>query len=107
MHVVENQKCYEHITFDSNGAPIIVGTNTKVTELIVERLAYGWSPEELHFQHQYLSLGQIYAALAYYADHSDELDKDIERRLHKIEKLQQKASPSPIMKKLKARKKVK
>jgi hypothetical protein len=37
----------------------------KVIELILEKSAYGWSPEELHFQHAYLTLGQIYSALAY------------------------------------------
>ena len=42
--------------------------------------AYGWSPEELHFQHPDLSLGQIHSALAYYWDHRNELDRDIERR---------------------------
>ena len=35
----------------------------------------------MHFQHPNLTLGQIYSALAYYADHQEELDKDIERRL--------------------------
>ncbi|MBF0328235.1 MAG: DUF433 domain-containing protein [Nitrospirae bacterium] len=34
----------------------------KVVELVVEKIAYGWSPEELHFQHPYLTLGQIYSA---------------------------------------------
>jgi uncharacterized protein (DUF433 family) len=41
----------------------------KVIELVREQDAYGWSPEELHFQHPYLSLGQIHSALAYYWDH--------------------------------------
>jgi hypothetical protein len=31
-----------------------------VVELVVEKMAYGWSPEEFHLQHPYLSLGQIY-----------------------------------------------
>ena len=45
---------------------MIAGTTMKVVELVVEKNAYGWIPEELHFQHPYLSLGQIYSALAYY-----------------------------------------
>ncbi len=32
---------------------------------VVEQKAYGWSAEELHFQHPYLTLGQIHSALAY------------------------------------------
>ena len=69
---------YEHIVLDENGIPLVDGTNLKVTELIVEQSAHGWSPEELHFQHPYLSLGQIHSALAYYWDHRDELDHNIE-----------------------------
>jgi uncharacterized protein (DUF433 family) len=57
---------YEYIILDENGVPIIEGTNMKVIELVLETTAYGWSPEELHFQHPYLSLGQIHSALAYY-----------------------------------------
>ena len=61
-------------------APIISGTTMKVVELVMAQMAYGWSPEELRFQHPYLTLGQIYSALAYYWDHQEELDADIERR---------------------------
>ena len=61
--------------------PIIAGTNIKVVELILEKTAYGWSAEELHFQHPCLTLGQIHSALACYWDHQGELDQDIERRI--------------------------
>ena len=57
---------YEHVVLDEKNFPIVAGTNMKVIELVLEKTAYGWSPEELHFQHPYLSLGQIYSALAYY-----------------------------------------
>ncbi|MDP3112302.1 MAG: DUF433 domain-containing protein [Thermodesulfovibrionales bacterium] len=76
---------YEHITLDEKGVPIVAGTTLKVVEIVAEKIAYGWSPEELHFQHPYLTMGQIYSALAYYYDHSDELNKDIERRLKSIQ----------------------
>jgi len=42
---------YEPIVVNEDGVPIIAGTTMKVVELVVERAAYGWSPEELHFQH--------------------------------------------------------
>jgi uncharacterized protein (DUF433 family) len=63
---------------------LIAGTTVKVVELILETTAYGRSPEELHFQHLHLSLGQIHSALAYYWDHAAELDRDIERRMEKV-----------------------
>ena len=86
---------YEHIVLDETNVPIIAETTMKVIELVVEKIAYGWSPEELHLQHPYLTLGQIYSALAYYADHADELDRDIERRLQSIEQLCRASAPSP------------
>lgn len=92
---------YEHIIIDKNEVPIIAGTSMKVVELVVERKAYGWSPEELQFQHPYLTLGQIYSALAYYWDHINELEQDINRRLQEIEHLTRKVSRSPLVNRLK------
>jgi uncharacterized protein (DUF433 family) len=89
---------YEHIVLDTTGVSIIAGTNMKVIELVLEKYAYGWSPEELHFQHPYLTLGQIHSAFAYYWDHQKELDADIEKRLAAVEKTQQKMKPSKFLK---------
>jgi uncharacterized protein (DUF433 family) len=94
---------YEHIMLGENRVPTIAGTTMKVVELILDHLAYGWSPEELHFQHPYLSMGQIYSALAYYWDHKAELDQDLERRLQLIDQLQQTTMPTPLAERLKAK----
>ena len=94
---------YEHITTDEKNVPLISGTTTKVIELIAEKLAYGWSPEELHFQHPYLTLGQIYSALAYYSDHEDELNRDLDQRLQQINKLTQASKTSSLRDKLRAK----
>ncbi len=99
MSAVETR--YEHVVLNQDGAPVIAGTNMKVVELILERIAYGWSPEELHFQHPYLTMGQIFSALAYYADHQEELDQDIEQRLQSVDKMQRTAGPSLLSARLK------
>ena len=91
---------YEHIVLDENGVPIIAGTNMKVIELVLEKMAYGWSPEELHLQHPYLTLGQIYSALAYYWDHREELDQDIERRLKRADRIQKSIPTSTLIDRL-------
>ena len=91
---------YEHIEQDADGVPFVAGTTMKVVELVMAQTAYGWSPEELHFQHPYLTLGQIHAALAYYWDHKDELDDDIARRSQLVERLQQEAAPSALAQRL-------
>jgi uncharacterized protein (DUF433 family) len=94
---------YEHIMLDENQVPTIAGTTIKVTELVLDHVAYGWSPEELHFQHPYLTMGQIYSALAYYWDHKVELDQDIERRRQFIDQVQQTTKPPPLAERLKAK----
>jgi uncharacterized protein (DUF433 family) len=98
--MAEMMTTYEHIQIDSNGVPIIIGTNMKVVELVMAQLAHGWSPEELHFQHAYLSLGQIHSALAYYWDHKTELDADIGHRNQFAEAERNKAGLSPLAGKL-------
>lgn len=95
---------YEHIVLDEQGSPLIAETNMKVVELVVESKAYGWSPDELYFQHPYLSLGQIHSALAYYWDHVEELNEDIERRLRDADRRRDAAAPAPpLLARLKAR----
>lgn len=87
---------YPHVEHDARGNPILSGTTLKVVELVMAQKAHGWSPEELHFQHPDLSLGQIHSALAYYWDHQEELDADIERRSQYAEEARRQAGPSPL-----------
>jgi uncharacterized protein (DUF433 family) len=87
---------YEHIALNEDRVPSIVDTTMKVVELVAEQQAYGWSPQELHFQHPYLTLGQIHSALANYGDHREELARDIQRRLECVEELQSASRPSEI-----------
>jgi uncharacterized protein (DUF433 family) len=92
---------YEHIVVDDSGVPRIAGTTMKVVELVTAQIAYGWSPEELHFQFPQLLLGQIYSALAYYWDHQDEVDQDIACRLATVER--QQIASSALRARLRAR----
>jgi uncharacterized protein (DUF433 family) len=87
---------YEHIQLDEKGVAFIKGTTMKVVELVMAHKAYGWSPEELHFQHPYLTMSQIHSALAYYWEHKEELEADIQRRGEYVEQLREEAGPSPL-----------
>jgi hypothetical protein len=49
----------------------------KVSEIVLDKVAWGWSPEEIHFQHPHLSMAQIYAALTCYYENQAALDKQI------------------------------
>ena len=75
------------IEIDEQGVPWISGANTKVIEVVLDKMAYGWSPEEMHRQHSHLSMAQIHAALSYYYEHQAEVDADIERRNRYVEEM--------------------
>ena len=90
-----------HLWRDDAGEVWIDETPYKVTHLVAEHLAHGWSAEALHENHPDLSLAQIYAALAWYYDHAEEVEERIdlqEARAKKVldelgsQKLRQKLS---------------
>jgi uncharacterized protein (DUF433 family) len=94
---------YEHVVLDDAGIPRIAGTTMKVVELVTAHMAFGWSPEELHFQFPHLSLGQIHSALAYYWDHQDALDQDLGRRLQAVERWSAQPAAAALRTRLRAR----
>jgi len=94
---------YPHVNTDDSGTPIIEGTRMKVSQLVSEHLVYGWSPDELCFQHPHLSLGQVHSALAYYWDHREQIDKEIEATLEYADALQRAAPPSRLRDRLQAK----
>jgi uncharacterized protein (DUF433 family) len=89
-----------HVWTDAEGRAWIDKTNVKVIEVVLDHLAYGWSPEEMHYQHPHLSLAQIHAALAYYFDHQAEFDKQIEAGLKNAEQLAAASKDSPLRRRL-------
>jgi uncharacterized protein (DUF433 family) len=91
-----------HIHLDDRGVAWIDDTNTKVIEVVLDKLANGSSPEEIHFQHPHLSLAQVHAALSYYYDHQQAFDTEIERQLQEVEALMAQAGDSPLRKRLRA-----
>src|SRR5262245_57181108 len=94
---------YEHLTFNEQGVAIIEHTRMKVSQLVSEVMAYGWSPQELHFQHPHLSMGQIHSALAYYWDHKQEVERQIEEELTNAGKLRASVGETPLVQRLKAK----
>ena len=91
-----------HVWLDERGVAWVDDSNTKVREVALDALAYGWSPKEIHLNHPHLSLAQIHAALGYYYDHKAKLDREIEESVKAIESLKSVAGESPIRKRLKA-----
>ncbi len=74
-----------HIRLDERGRAWIDATQIKVVEVVLDHLASGWTPEKMHLQHPNLSVAQLYAAMAYYHDHREEIDAEIERGLSRAD----------------------
>lgn len=94
---------YEHIVLDEEGVPWVEGGDTKVVELVGAVKAHGWSAEELAYQHPHLTLGQVHSALAYYWDHQEEIDADLERRTAEVERIRGEVGEHPLVGRLRAR----
>jgi uncharacterized protein (DUF433 family) len=92
-----------HIFRDERGRAWIDQTNTKVIEVVLDWMAHGSSPEELHSQHPHLSLAQIHAAMAYYYDHQADIDAQIERSLQFADEMRAQAVNQPDQAQLLAR----
>ena len=87
---------YAHIALSPEGVPYIAGTRTKVEEVILDHLAYHWDAEEIQRQHPNLTLGQIHSALAYYYDHQEEMDREIDKGLREVAQIRARLGTSPI-----------
>lgn len=74
----------------------------KVIEIVLAQRSYGWTAEEIQINHRHLSMGQIYAALAYYWDNRQTLDKDIERREQAVQQHENDAGESAFAARLRS-----
>jgi uncharacterized protein (DUF433 family) len=88
------------IELDDRGMAWIAGTKVKVIEVVLDKIAYGSSPEEIHFQHPNLSLAQIHGALTYYYENQDKVDEQIRRGLEVSDKLAARVSDAEFRRKL-------
>jgi uncharacterized protein (DUF433 family) len=59
-----------------SGKPRIAGTRIRVQD-VVAWTELGRSPDEIVDGYPHITLGDVYAALAYYHDHRDEIDRQI------------------------------
>jgi len=83
-----------HISLNEKGVACISGTRIKVRHIAVESSVWKKSPESIQTDYPYLSLGQIYAALAYYSDHQEAIEAEIAAEEAYVERLRsQQSSP--------------
>jgi uncharacterized protein (DUF433 family) len=94
---------YQHIAVDNLGVAWIAGRQVKVLEVVAEHLAYRWDAEQLRSQHPDLTLGEIHSALAYYYDHEQAMEQEIDARLKRADQLANRAGLSKVRQKIQTR----
>jgi uncharacterized protein (DUF433 family) len=94
---------YAHIEIRPDGKAWLIGTQTKVLEVALNRIAHHWDGDEIQRGLPFLTLGQIYSCLAYYYDHQAEMDHIIEEQLKFVERSRAQAGESILKAKLRAK----
>jgi uncharacterized protein (DUF433 family) len=59
------------------GQPRIVDTRLKVQLIALEYDRLGWPPDQICDAHPGITLAQVHAAISYYYDHKDDIDRTI------------------------------
>lgn len=93
---------YPHIEQRKNGKLYIAGTPFKVRQIALDHTTYGWDATAIQREHPQLTLGQIHAALAYYYDHKNEIDREMEGGLAHAEDLRAEQGESSLVAKARA-----
>lgn len=75
---------------------------TRVAQIVLDYTEYGWSPDEIQRQHPYLTHAEIHSALAYYFDHTEEIEREIEDEWNEAQRLAERTPPAPFLARLKA-----
>lgn len=92
----------EHIEITPNmcgGKPRIAGHRIKVQDVVIWHERLGLSPDEIVSQHPGITLADVYAALAYYHDHLQEIRQQTREDEAFARELQAK-TPSLVQQKL-------
>lgn len=77
MSTVPEQLHIESTPGTCGGAPRIAGSRIRVSQIVLLTES-GVSPDELVARYPHLSLADVYAALAFYHDHRDLIDSEIQ-----------------------------
>jgi uncharacterized protein (DUF433 family) len=84
------------------GRPCIAGTRIRVQDIYTWHEREGFSPDEIVTRFTQLSLADVYAALTYYWDHRDEIQRQIQEEQAFVEEMRG-SNPSKLLRKLSGR----
>ena len=103
MRPVVGDTPYKHIFIMDDGRAMIGGTRIKVEYIVAGVETWGQSPKEIQEDYPFLTMGQIYSALAYYCDNKELVDRQIREGEEYDEKMRALLDPDYRIKKMEAR----
>jgi hypothetical protein len=74
----------------------------RVSQIVADYLAHGWSPEEMCRQHPDLRLSEAHSAMAYYFDHQQEIDSELQSEVAQSQSDRTLAPPPPFILRMRA-----
>jgi uncharacterized protein (DUF433 family) len=78
------------------GKPRVAGTRIRVQDIAIRHLQHGCSPEEIRAAFPHLTMADIHAALAYYFDHREEIERQIKESEEFADRMRRELGPGPL-----------
>jgi uncharacterized protein (DUF433 family) len=91
----------QRITIDSKGIARIAGSRSKVSQIVIDHRQL--SPESIVESYPHLTLADVYAALAFYYSHKEQIDREIEQGGRLVDELRPTLENPELIEKLRAR----
>jgi uncharacterized protein (DUF433 family) len=96
---------YPHIVLKESGTPMIEGTRISVARIALDHTLHKIPVEDISAQYGGLTLAEVCAALVYYYDHKEEMDRRMAKDRKELERLraQHASSHAELLARLEAR----
>jgi uncharacterized protein (DUF433 family) len=87
---------YPHIVKEEGQPARLEGhARTRVAMIVTDYVWRGWSAEEIALKYPYLTPAEVHAAMTYYFDHRDEIDRELAAEYEEVEAWKQSHPTSP------------
>jgi len=86
----------ESVAGKCGGKPCIAGTRIRVWDIYVASEIRGETPDQIVSQYPSLTLAQVHAALAYYWDNREAIEKQMKKADQFVEEMIKATGPGPL-----------
>src|SRR5712692_8902760 len=88
---------YPHIEkLEDQSARLQSTPRVRVAQIAMDYLFHGMSVDEMCRQYPYLTLAEAHAAMAYYFDHQEEIEREIETEVRQVDDERSGLKPSAL-----------